>query len=168
MQDVSRVTGNPVVIKSKVKNQDFILRGLTFDDLAVIQSELLREKRKRKVETATEMVKQLGDSFPLEERVKLLNQARKEADETAFISDAEFNGYMQTMDGAILLLWTLFQRQYPGIVSKSDIMQMMANGELGEEAVKGLMEMMLGGGPAGNSIGRSEEAAATSAAATAT
>lgn len=167
MQDVSRVTGNPVIIKSKVKGREFILRGLTFDDLGVLQSEMLREKRKRKVETATEMVKQLGDAFPLAERMQILSDARREADEIAFVSDAEFSSFLNTMDGGIALLWTLFERQHPGAITKSELMQMVASGELGDESLHGLVNTLVGGGDAGNATGQSE-AADTPAAAVAT
>lgn len=156
MQDVSRITGNPIVIDSKVKGRTFILRGMTFEDVGAVQAEMLKRKRAAKTETATSMVKQLGNDYPLEERRRILDNARNEVDQIAFVSDEEFDVFLGTLDGGLFMLWAMMERQYPGACSRQDIAEMVGAGEFGafEAAIGGLV----GGGPAGNSTGQGSAA----------
>ena len=152
MQDVSRVAGNPVTIESKILGKTFVLRGMTFDDLAVLQRKFLREKKQRVLEAA-----QLrAELEPPEARAAILDKVQAEIATVAYLSDAEFQSSLQTMQGATEFLWTLFERQFPGQVSRGDIIRMVAAREFPAASLNHLVAELIGGPPEGESTGQSK------------
>jgi hypothetical protein len=155
MQDVSRVTGNPVIIS--FGGRDYIIRSMTFEDFGVIQKMLVDEKRRAIISTAAAMVKELGDSFPFEERKKMLDDARKEAGRVGFITNEELYNYVQSNEGSVKLLWACFERQYPQTFTQTDIFHFLATQVLTEEKIAALMAGLIGGGQ-GNLTGQASGA----------
>lgn len=154
MQDVSRVTGEPVLIESKVMGRTFVLKGMTFEDLGVVQKKFLRDKKLRHLEAA-----QLrAELEPPEARKAIMDQAQAEAAQMAYLSDEEFDQTIRTVFGSTELLWVLFQRQYPGVVSRDDIIRMASAGDLPETALASLASELAFGSPEGNSTGQSGSA----------
>jgi hypothetical protein len=156
VQDVSRVTGDPVLLT--IDGKDYLLRGMTFEDLGVVQGQLVKEKRQRIIDAAADMVKALGDSVPWPDRRAILDDARKEASRVGFISDDELWGYLQTNDGAVLMLWTCFERQHPGAFTRAGLMKLMASGKLSKQDIERLLIELVGGSE-GNLTGQVSGAA---------
>lgn len=147
MQDVSRVTGSPVIIKAKGK--EYALSGMTFGDLGIIQAEALRAKRARKIEVAAEVAKY----FPPADFKAHMKEAGEEAEKIGLLSDQDFDDYTQSVNGAATFFWVLFERQYPREFTREDVLGIVAGGQIGSVEVLSLVAELTGAASAKNLTG---------------
>jgi hypothetical protein len=154
MQDISRVTGDGVIVESNVKGRTFVLSGMTFEDLGAVQKRFLRDKRERLLEAAK--IRADLEDTP-EARQEVMDKAQAAATQIAYLSDEEFNSIVKSPFGATELLWVLFQRQFPNQVTRTEIIRMANAGEFPADSMTQLISELLGGSPGGNSTGQSND-----------
>jgi hypothetical protein len=108
MQDMSRITGDPVILKPKSKGgREFIVRGACFEDVGLLQAEILKKKRKAKADAAGLMLEYLTPH----ERQVTLEKVRKEIAEIAYVSMKETMEFVLSEEGTITFLWCLLENQ---------------------------------------------------------
>jgi len=133
MEDLSRVTGGGISVHWK--GEDFILDGFGFDDWGLLQAELIRRKRKQKLQTIADM----RDSLPLDIWNEQFDKARKEAESLNEIPGDEINEFLNSELGIAFVLWVLFERRYPGRFSKHAALDMITAKAVTEESMADLM-----------------------------
>lgn len=151
MEDVSRVTGDPVTVQWKGK--DYILGGFSFEDWGLLQNELLRERRKLKMQVVTD----LRDSLPTDIWREMLDKARQEAENIGEVSDAEVGKFLGDEEGLAFVLWVLFERRYPGAVRRLETIDMLVQGAINEDQLTNLLtaiQSAMGINQSGNSTGQ--------------
>jgi len=132
MQDLSRVTGNPVIIN--FKDTQYRVSGFTFGDVGLLQAEFLKQKRASIMEAAVS----LRDVLPAEEAQSMLNRAMTEAATIQYVTEDEFAKLFKSVNGMTLAVWTVLNRQHPGVFTKNDILSLFAAGELNKEKLNDL------------------------------
>lgn len=137
MQDLSRVTGDPIVIRD-FRGKDYTVKGFTFDDIGLLQGEMLRRKRKQVVDTAMEF----RSLLPADEAKEHIQQAIRDASQIQYISDEEVNAFVMTTEGIKLFVWILLNRQYPGEFSESTMLELFASNKLGQEQIEHLLNTL--------------------------
>jgi hypothetical protein len=134
MQDLHRATGSRVIVK--VKDQDVSLSGFTFEDIGTLQGEILRRKRRAKLEVAA-----LSREFlPPEQWAVTWKAAQEEAAKIGFIDEEELDNFLQHSEGIVTFFWILLERQYPGQFTRADVLKTLAEQKVTGEGVSTLLE----------------------------
>jgi len=154
MQDLSRVTGDEVVIRGW-NGKDFTVSGVAFGDFGLLQGEILRRKRRSIIEAASAA----RDYLPPADAKAIMQQALDTTAMVQFVSDEELEQFVRTSAGVQTFLWILLNRQFPGEFKESDVGQMFFNGQLNEQSAATLLAKFAEGGDrSGNATGRATPA----------
>ncbi len=153
MQNVSRVTGGPIQVR--IKDRDILLKEMTFENLGAIQEEMLKQKRRRLVQSAVAA----KEVLPPAEGKELLDRAIQEASNILSVTDEDATKYLSTQEGVCFFLWVVIDSQYPNLVSRSEVLELLMNETFGEQQIGQLTDRVFGNN-GGNEIGQSNEAVA--------
>lgn len=133
MQDLS-VVGHTIAV---IADQEVKLEGYAFEDLGTLQGEVVRDRRRAKLQTGLELREILGG----EAGEKEFDKVRAEA-EKIVLTEKDLEDYLQTPNGVSTLLWILVERQYPQRFTRKQILKSLTDGQLTEEKVLELMETL--------------------------
>lgn len=153
MQNVSRVTGGNINIK--IKGRDVILKEMSIDNLGSVQEEILKQKKRRHIESAV-LAKEL---LPPEEGKEVLKEAMREASEFFNVTEKEVSTFLNTQEGVCFFIWVIIESQYPGMVTKSEVGEMIVNNDLNVDHITTLTDRLFGNN-GGNETGQGSEASA--------
>lgn len=133
MQDLS-VVGHTIAV---IADQEVKLEGYAFEDLGTLQGEVVRDRRRAKLQTGLELREILGG----EAGEKEFDKVRAEA-EKIVLTEKDLEDYLQTPNGVSTLLWILVERQYPQRFTRKQILKSLTDGQLTEEKVLELVETL--------------------------
>lgn len=134
MQDLSQVAGQVI---ANIDGHDVMLSGYTFEDLGTLQGEVLRDKRRSKLQVALE----LKSLLPGEEGEREFDKACAAAEKLT-LADKDVEAYLQTTTGVSTLLWILVERQHPRQFTRAQILKSIVADQLPEEKILELMESL--------------------------
>lgn len=155
MQDVSGVTGNFRMLK--IAGEEVRVSGVTFEDIGLLQSEIVRQKRKAKVEAVALLKEHLSHEDYLAE----MRAAVKEA-ESLSVSETLVHDFLSgedgkgNVEGVILMLWSLVNRQHPGKFTRNQIFAALASGTIGDEVLDWLFNSINGGTAGEGNVGNGQ------------
>lgn len=133
MQDLSQVTGAPVILR--VRDEDVLVKPFTLEDIGVIQQEIMRQKRVNVVSAARDA----GKLLPKDEANELLDRALQKAAQINSVTVEEFNSFIASDVGVVTFFWLLLDRQYPGRFTREDMLLTIARDSQFSDKVTNLM-----------------------------
>lgn len=137
MDDVSKIVGKTMLT---FNGKDYLLDNFGFDDWSVIQSALVREKRRRFVEVAVDT------GMDAEE-------ARRQSIAISSLGEKEAEEIIGSDQGLALVLWAMIERRYPGQVTRKDVYEQLRKGKINPDELPAIFEaikLAMGDDPAGN------------------
>lgn len=133
MQDLS-VVGKFIAV---IADQEVTLEGYSFEDLGTLQAEVVRDRRRARLQTALELRDLMGGEAGEREFEKIRAAAEK-----IVLTEQDFEAFLQTPGGVSTLLWILVERQYPQKFTRKQILKSLTDGQLTQEKVLELMETL--------------------------
>ncbi len=101
-----------------------------------------------------------AENLPEKERQAAIDRAVQQAGKVGQVSDAEFSAILNSAEGLSLAIWTIFERRYPQVVTRTDVLRMIATGVLPAEKIAEIMQaisLAMGVDPAGERMPRSDK-----------
>lgn len=124
--DVSRVVGTTTI---RFRERDWLLDNFGFQDWSAIQSRLVRDKRARMIQAATDA----AEGLSAEQAAMVRQEAIEASSNIAGLTQQEFTQILSQPAGMARFFWVMFERRYPGKFQTEDIEQMIRDGLIDEQ-----------------------------------